>query len=62
MASHGFPERLKDKVDEEIAEEHDRLAKGLAADWPDYKKRCGFVEGLKRARQIIVDLDERESR
>ena len=62
MASHGFPERLKDKVDEAIAESQKLLAIGMAADWSDYKERCGYLKGLRKARDMIVDLDERESR
>lgn len=62
MPVYNFAERLKEKITEEIGEEQKRLATGMAADWPDYKERCGLLKGLKRASDMIDDIDDKDTR
>lgn len=49
---------LLERVAVEIAEESNRVALGTAEDWPDYKKRTGIIEGLRKLDRIINDMTE----
>ena len=53
-----FADKLLEKLAEEIREEEDRLATGQAADWADYKSRCGTLAGWRRVKDWINDLQE----
>lgn len=62
MPIYNFADRLKEKITEEINDEQKRLATGMATDWADYKERCGLLKGLRRASDMIDDIDDKENR
>lgn len=62
MIARDFPGRLKEKINEEVEAERGRLGTGMAADWPDYKYRAGILAGLKKAADMIDDIDDKEIR
>ncbi len=44
-----------------VQQRHDamvQLASGYAQDWPDYRKRVGFIEGLGVAIKLIEEAEE----
>lgn len=55
---HNFTELLKEKISDEIKTQVDLLALGTAADWGDYQKRAGIINGLRRLERIINDITE----
>lgn len=58
MTPFNFPEQLAERIEFEIREESGRLAKGMAADWADYKTRVGIILGLEKLKTIIDELTE----
>jgi hypothetical protein len=55
---HNFAAALRGLVAEERVEEERRVSAGMAADWPDYRYRCGILAGLKKLETIIDRLTE----
>lgn len=49
---------LLELIKTERTKEAQHLADGKAADWADYNKRVGILEGLARAREIANQLAE----
>lgn len=58
MTPHNFPERLTERVNQEVAELSNRIVIGMAADWPDYRERVGTIKGLSRLKDFIDELTE----
>lgn len=50
---------LIDKIDEERSIVTDRMVSGSAADYAEYRRLVGVIQGLALARSIIKDLAER---
>jgi hypothetical protein len=51
-----FHSVLADLIKAERSREAQHLADGKAADWADYNKRVGILEGLARARDLADRL------
>ena len=47
-------ERFLAALEEEIQKESDEVANDRATDIADYRRRCGRIRGLKRARDLLV--------
>jgi hypothetical protein len=43
----------------EIAERSGHVASGSASDHADYKERCGYIAGLKRAVEIAQETEKK---
>ena len=52
-------EHLRAKIDDKITQLQEHLADGNAADFAEYKKLCGEIQGLLTARLFTTDLQER---
>lgn len=50
---------LRAKIDDKITQLQEHLADGNAADFAEYKKLCGEIQGLLTARLFTIDLQER---
>ena len=53
-----FNERLIKKVAEEVMSNSDHVLSGGCADWGEYRFSAGFISGLKRALQLMDEVDE----
>ncbi len=51
-----FHSVLADLIKAERSKEAQHLADGKAADWADYNRRVGVLEGLARARELSDQL------
>jgi hypothetical protein len=51
---------LVSKLDEQETVIAQHLINGKAAGIEEYKRLCGFVEGLRYAKEIIKDLQKRQ--
>ena len=51
-----FHAALADLIKAERSKEAQHLADGKAADWADYSRRVGLLEGLARARELSDQL------
>lgn len=49
-------ERARKEIGEEIENRHDQIVKGLAGDYADYRWRCGQVQGLATALDIMGEI------
>ncbi len=49
MTNYEFYDRLRAMLAERIVQEGDNLARGLAVDFPDYRRRCGCIAGMQDA-------------
>ena len=52
-------EYLNEKLNERCVEIGQHLGGGAAKTYDEYKKLCGFIQGLEYAKQLISDLAER---
>lgn len=52
-------EHLRAKIDDKVNQLQEYLADGNAADFSEYKKLCGEIQGLLTARLFTTDLQER---
>jgi len=54
---------VKSRLVQLLREKQEDLAQGLAADFPDYKYRCGYAEGIRLAitmcDEVLRELSER---
>jgi len=46
-------DRARKDIGEEIEARHDQIVQGLAGDYADYRYRCGQVQGLATALDIL---------
>jgi hypothetical protein len=53
-----FLSALRASTANEIADEERRIHTGMAADWADYRHRCGILIGLRKLDMIIDKLTE----
>lgn len=49
------------KLRESLNNKADDLATGCASDFPDYRFRVGFIEGIATAEREFLDLIERSA-
>ena len=49
---------LAKTLEADIVEEQEDLASGAASDWPDYKRREGRVQGLRKALSRIDEIQD----
>lgn len=47
------------RIDEEVVKSSTQLGEGKAADYGDYKWRCGIVRGYLLAKGIMMDVTDR---
>ena len=52
-------EHLRAKIDDKITQLQEFVADGNVADFAEYKKLCGEIQGLLTARLFTIDLQER---
>jgi hypothetical protein len=52
-----FAARLNEEIEGVIIDKTAKLVTTRAVDFPDYVQRVGFIEGLKRAREIAKQID-----
>lgn len=61
-ADRSFVRRLERKIIEEQNERVGQLASGCAADYPDYRNLCGYIQALEHVRlwceEIAATEDE----
>ena len=50
---------LAEKLDDRVLQLQEAIADGNAADFAEYKKLCGEIQGLLTARLFTTDLQER---
>lgn len=48
--------KLLDRLEKVRAPFEEQMVDGRCADWSDYKRICGIVQGLTLARRELVDL------
>lgn len=53
-----LPKRVAAVLQARRAELGAQIVGGYAADWPDYKKRTGVIEGIDEALTICAKVDE----
>lgn len=62
MAETRFHTLLRIKAEEAIAIRSDSIAVGGAADYPDYLKSVGYIQGLRAAldlaREVEMEMDQ----
>ena len=51
---------LRTKLNQLVKEAASELAGGYAKDFPDYRFRCGNIEGLTAALRICDDIEKKE--
>jgi hypothetical protein len=52
-------EYICNKLAERKTEIEQHMGSGAATSYEEYKRLCGFIQGLEFANQIILDLAER---
>jgi len=58
MATIHYFSVLRQKVQEEVAAERDRMASGQYKDWPTYREQVGYLNGLKAALDIVDEIEK----
>lgn len=53
---------VKSRLEQLRREQQENLGSGIAADWPDYKYRCGQILGLSLAINMCNEVLEEMSR
>ena len=53
MPNTGLTDEYIHKMHEEIAGRSEFIAAGKCADFPDYKKNVGYIQGVKAAEQLL---------
>ncbi len=51
---------INQRIDAEITRITEALARGNAADFPEYKRLAGSVRGLESARGIVLEVCNKE--
>lgn len=57
-ASNNLAEVLRKVLRNHMNDMADHIAGGGCADFPEYKRCCGIVEGLARAERELLDLSK----
>lgn len=52
-------QHLRNQIDDKVLQLQEALGVGSAADYPEYKKMVGEIQGLLTARLYTIDLQER---
>ena len=55
-------EWVLEQVQKEIDYTSDQMIRGNAADFADYRRGCGVVTGLRRAREILLAAIDRDAK
>ena len=55
-ASDNLAEFLRKSLRNQMNDMADHIAGGGCADFPEYKRCCGVIEGLARAERELLDL------
>lgn len=58
--SPNTPHTLRQKLEALQAELAAQLISGAVADWPDYKKRTGVIEGLSLAINACTEIEKEQ--
>lgn len=60
MIDQQIAEYINSKLDERSAEIAHFMSRGTVEDYSEYQKLCGVIQGLAYAKQIIIDLAQKE--
>ena len=60
--SAAITDRFTEEVDGLVKQETSMLIKTIAADYPDYRQRIGFIRGLTRAAELMQKVKQELSR
>lgn len=58
MSNYLFYDQLRKKLGDQVIEEGDQLARGLASDYPIYRERCGRIAGMQLALDYAQEIHD----
>jgi hypothetical protein len=56
--SAGFADRLEEKILADISQRQIEIGNGFCQNYEDYRFACGFIEGLRKAQEIMDELKQ----